>query len=63
MVTKAGGISLLYGDVISDAMLDPRSSLAQLTKLRDRARAELKAQGDLAGGIKKLEAEIRRRSK
>jgi hypothetical protein len=34
-----------------------------LRTLREHARAVVSAQGDLKGGLKKLEAEIRRREK
>lgn len=61
MPAKAGGLIPLYGVVICDALDDPKTTLADLTALRDRARAELDAQGDLAGSLTKLEAEIGRR--
>lgn len=63
MAKAAGGISLLYGVVIGDALKDPKTTLQQLTALRTRGRSQLKQHGDLAGALKKLEAEIGRRGK
>jgi hypothetical protein len=62
-MAQAGGNNMLYGVVISDALKDPKTTLAALKGLRDSARAELKAQGDLPGALKRLEAEIGRRGK
>ena len=60
-MAEPGGNNMLYGVVICDALDDPTTSLEDLTALRDRARAELDAQGDLQGSLSKLEAEIGRR--
>ena len=61
MATPTGGQVRPYGVAISDALQDPNSTLDDLTALRDRARSELEQQGDLAGALDKLEAEIARR--
>jgi hypothetical protein len=53
----------LYGVGIYDALKRKGTSLDQLRTLREHARAVVSAQGDLKGGLKKLEAEIRRREK
>jgi hypothetical protein len=58
MAEKAGGAVPLYGCVISDALKDPKTTLDALTDLRDRGRKELEETGDLAGALKRLEAEI-----
>jgi Domain of unknown function (DUF1843) len=63
MAQASGGRVTPYGNAISDALKDPKSTTAQLTGLRDSARGLLKAQGDLSGALKKLEAEIARRGK
>jgi hypothetical protein len=60
-MAEPGGNNMLYGVVICDALDDPATTLEDLTALRDRARAELDAQGDLEGGLARLEAEIGRR--
>jgi hypothetical protein len=60
-MAEPGGNNMLYGVVICDALDDPKTTLDDLTALRDRARAELDAQGDLKGALGKLEAEIGRR--
>jgi hypothetical protein len=52
-----------YGNAISDALKDPKSTAEQLNALRDSARRILKQQGDLAGALKRLEAEIARRGR
>ena len=57
----AGGLQPLYGVAIHDALADPQTSLEQLTGLRDQGRRQLEEQGDLAGALEKLEAEIGRR--
>jgi hypothetical protein len=59
--TPAGGLQPLYGVAIHDALSDPRSSLDQLIQLRDEGRRQLEAQGDLAGALEKLDAELARR--
>jgi hypothetical protein len=61
MAQASGGTVKPYGNAISDALNDPKSSIEQLNALRDSARATLEAQGDLAGALAKLEAEIARR--
>lgn len=61
MATPTGGQVRPYGVAISDALQDPNSTLDDLTALRDRARSELEQQGDLAGALEKLEAEIQSR--
>jgi len=63
MPKAAGGSVKPYGVAISDALKDPKSTIEQLTGLRDSARSLLKAQGDLPAALKKLEAEIARRGK
>jgi hypothetical protein len=63
MPKAAGGRVIPYGNAISDALKDPKSSLEQLNGLRDSARALLKETGDLPAALKKLEAEIARRGK
>lgn len=63
MAKAAGGFIPLYGGVVSDALKDPKTTLADLNALRTRARSQLKEQGDLPGALKKLEAEIGRRGK
>ena len=50
-----------YGIAISDALADPATSLEQLKDLRESARSHLEQQGDLAGALAQLEAEIKRR--
>lgn len=56
-----GGVVPLYGVVIHDALSDPQTSLERLNDLRDQGRRQLEEQGDLAGALEKLEAEISRR--
>ncbi|MET1112297.1 MAG: DUF1843 domain-containing protein [Allosphingosinicella sp.] len=56
-----GGVVPLYGVVIHDALSDPQTSLERLNELRDQGRRQLEEQGDLAGALDKLEAEISRR--
>jgi uncharacterized protein DUF1843 len=62
MVRPGGGMEP-YGTAIGDALKDPKSTLDQLKALRDSAQATLKRQGDLAGALKRLEAEIASRGK
>jgi hypothetical protein len=57
----AGGLQPLYGVVIHDALGDPQTTLERLTELRDQGRRQLEEQGDLAGSLDRLEAEIGRR--
>lgn len=61
MAIPAGGVVPLYGVTVSDALNDPQTSLEDLTALRDSARQTLDEQGDLAGALKDLEAEIEAR--
>jgi hypothetical protein len=56
-----GGVVPLYGVVIHDALSDPQTTLERLTELRDQGRRQLEEQGDLAGSLERLEAEISRR--
>ncbi len=56
-------IHILYGVGIYGALKRKGTSLDQLRTLREHARAVVSAQGDLKGGLKKLDAEIRRREK
>ena len=62
MATPTGGQVRPYGVAISDALQDPNTTLEDLNALRDRARSELEQQGDLAGALERLEAEIQSRS-
>ncbi|MEA3054041.1 MAG: hypothetical protein QOG72_2944 [Sphingomonadales bacterium] len=57
----AGGLQPLYGVAIYDALGDPQTTLEQLNALRDQGRRQLDEQGDLAGSLERLEAEIDRR--
>src|SRR5262245_32505313 len=52
-----------YGPPINDALKDPSTTLDTLVKLRHRALATLRAQGDLKEALRRLEREINRRSK
>ncbi|MDB5691395.1 MAG: hypothetical protein JWO81_458 [Alphaproteobacteria bacterium] len=63
MVKAAGGFVPLYGVAISDALKHPNTSLDELNKLREQGHSQLRAQGDLPGALRKLEAEIARRAK
>ncbi len=56
-----GGIGTLYGVAIFDALSDPQTTLERLTELRDEGRRQLEEQGDLAGSLERLEAELGRR--
>lgn len=55
------GIVVLYGGGITDALNKPDATDAELEALLAHARSVLEQQGDLAGGIEKLEAELERR--
>lgn len=57
----AGGVGILYGVVIHDALLDPQTTLERLTQLRDEGRRQIEDTGDLAGSLERLEGEISRR--
>lgn len=61
MAQPGGGVVPLYGVVICDALDDPATSVDKLAELRDAGRAQLEAQGDLAGALERLDAEIGRR--
>ena len=63
MAKALGGQVKPYGVAISDALKDPKSSLAQLKALHASATKTLKEHGDLPGALKKLEAEIAKRGK
>lgn len=63
MANPTSGQAMPYGNAISDALKDPKSTAEQLGALRDSARRILKEQGDLAGALKRLEAEIARRGR
>lgn len=56
-------IIVAYGPAINDALSNPRTSLQDLKTLRDHAYAVLQTQGDLKAAVKKLDQEIKRRSK
>jgi hypothetical protein len=56
-----GGVGLIYGVAICDALADPQTTLEQLTSLRDQGRRHLEETGDLAGSLQRLEDEIARR--
>ena len=56
-------MQLLYGDVITDALRDPKSTLASLRALQKRGYQTLKSHGDLKGSLKKLDREIKARGK
>ena len=55
--------AVLYGEVIGDALKRRTTTTAQLMVLRHHANAVVEAQGDIKGALKKLDAEIKRRSK
>ena len=61
MAIPTGGQVRPYGVAISDALNDPNSTLEDLNALRERGVAEFTAQGDLAGALERLDAEIERR--
>ena len=52
-----------YGGAIITALRNPRTKLEDLKALREHARSLMKAQGDLKGGLAKLEKEIKAREK
>jgi hypothetical protein len=54
---------LLYGDVITDALRDPKSTLSALKSLQKRGYQTMESQGDLKGSLKKLDREIKARAK
>lgn len=62
MAEAARGAVPPYGVAIADALKDPQTSLDELLAHRDHAREVLESQGDLQAALKRLEAEIHRRS-
>lgn len=54
----AGGVGILYGVVICDALDDPTTSRERLIELRDEGRRQLERHGDLADALRQLEAKI-----
>jgi hypothetical protein len=52
-----------YGTAINLALKNPKTKLEDLKVLREHAVAVLAAQGDLKGGLKKLDKEIKSREK
>jgi len=54
----AGGVGILYGVVICDALADPTSSLETLRDLRDKGRAQLAQHGNLSEALERLDAAI-----
>jgi len=52
-----------YGDVITDALRDPKTTLAALRSLQKNGHQTLQSQGDLKGALKKLDREIKARAK
>ena len=52
-----------YGPVITDALSDPKTTLATLRSLQKSGYQTLKAHGDLKGALKKLDREIKARGK
>jgi Domain of unknown function (DUF1843) len=61
MANPTSGQAMPYGTAIHDALDDPNSTDETLQALRDSARRILEQQGDLAGALDRLEAEISRR--
>ena len=54
-------VHILYGVSIYDALGRSDTTLDELVALSEHAHAVLNAQGDLAGTLQRLEAEIQRR--
>ena len=52
---------IAYGTAINQALASARTSLEDLKVLRDHATAVVEAQGDLKGGLDKLNKEIKAR--
>jgi hypothetical protein len=52
---------IAYGTAINTALANARTSLEDLKVLRDHATAVVQAQGDLKGGLRKLNKEIKAR--
>ena len=59
--SRTGGMQLLYGVTIGDALAKGQASADELVMLRDQTKAIVDAQGDLVAALKELEAEIDRR--
>ena len=56
-----GGMQLLYGVSIGDALAKGQTSADELVMLRDQTKAIVDAQGDLVTALRELDAEIDRR--
>jgi hypothetical protein len=52
-----------YDAAISDALKDPKTTLAKLKALRAKGKEVLEAHGDLKGALQRLERAIRAREK
>ena len=52
-----------YGVVIDDALSDPKTKLSTLRMLQKRGAKSLTALGDLKSALKRLDREIKARSK
>ena len=52
-----------YDAAISDALKDPKSTLAKLKSLRSKGQEILDAHGDLKGALKRLNSAIKAREK
>jgi hypothetical protein len=52
-----------YDAAISDALKDPKTTLAKLKALRAKGKEVLEAHGDLRGALQRLERAIRAREK
>ena len=52
-----------YDAAISDALSDPKATLAKLKALRAKGQEVLEAHGDLKGALKKLERAIKARQR
>ena len=59
--SRPGGMQLLYGVSIGDALAKGQTSTDDLVLLRDQTEAIVGAQGDLVAALKELDAEIDRR--
>jgi hypothetical protein len=58
----SGGMMMLYGVMIGDALRAKGVTLPELVILRDQVQAVVSAQGNLLAGLGALEAEIAQRS-
>ena len=52
-----------YDAAISDALKDPKATLAKLKSLRSKGKEVLEAHGDLKGALKRLDSAIKAREK